>query len=99
MRPAGLRRRDVLYGLAAAGVCLAAGTTAQAFTAQSSSDYGAMLDNACGASLDHKRQIATIERTLGMPLSDDRLVKLLQRTTCPACGCPLMPPGTASAAF
>jgi len=99
MQPAAVRRRDVLCGLAVAGVWLLSGTAAHAITARTRSDYGAMLDNACGASLDHKSQIAAVERTLGLTLPDDRLVAVLQRTACATCGCPLMPPADGPAAF
>lgn len=58
-----------------------------------------MLDSACGASLDHKRQIAAVEQTLGMSLPDARLIGVLQRTACPTCGCPLMPPVNGPASF
>lgn len=82
-------RRAVLAGLAAGGAGLFVAGGAKAITAQSSSDYGAMLDAACGASADHKRQIAAVERTLGALLPDARVVEALQRTQCPSCGCPL----------
>ncbi|WP_148219285.1 hypothetical protein [Azospirillum sp. B510] len=88
----GANRRAVLAGLAglvSGGAGLFAAGGAQAITAQSSSDYGAMLDAACGASADHKRQIAAVESALGAVLPDARVVEVLQRTQCPACGCPL----------
>ncbi|MBP2304616.1 hypothetical protein GBZ48_17740 [Azospirillum melinis] len=82
-------RRAVLAGLVAGGAGLFAAGGAKAITAQSSSDYGAMLDAACGASADHKRQIAAVETTLGVLFPDARVVEALQRTQCPSCGCPL----------
>lgn len=94
-----VRRRGVLGGLAAAGTWLLSGTAAQALMPQPGSDYGATLDSACGASLDHRRQIAELERTLGLSLPDARLLGVLQRTACPICGCPLIPPMTGSPSF
>lgn len=94
-----MRRRGVLGGLAAAGAWLLSGTAAHAIMAQSWSDYGAVLDTACGASLDHKRQIAAVERALGLSLPDARLIGVLQRTACPTCGCALVPPMNGPAAF
>lgn len=94
-----VRRRGVLGGLAAAGTWLLSGTTAHAIMAHPWSDYGAVLDTACGASLDHKRQIVAVEQALGLILPDDRLVSVLQRTACPTCGCPLAPPMNGPAAF
>ncbi|MCG5242302.1 hypothetical protein [Azospirillum doebereinerae] len=94
-----MRRRDVLCGLAVAGAWLLSGTAAHAITVRTRSDYGAVLDNACGASLDHTRQIAAVEEALGLALPDDRLIGVLQRTVCATCGCPLMPPATGPAAF
>lgn len=85
----GANRRAVLAGLAAGGAGLFAAGTAQAITAQPRSDYGAMLDAACGASADHKRQIAAVERALGVTLPDARVLQVLQQTTCRSCGCPL----------
>lgn len=82
-------RRAVLAGLVAGGAGLFAAGGAKAITARSSSDYGAMLDAACGASTDHKRQIAAVESALGAVLPDARVVEALQRTQCPSCGCPL----------
>ncbi|MFS2012091.1 hypothetical protein ACCD06_19800 [Azospirillum sp. CT11-132] len=94
-----VRRRGVLGGFAAAGAWLLSGTAAQALMPQPGSDYGAILDKACGASLDHKRQIAELERTLGLSLPDERLIGVLQRIACPICGCPLMPPMNGASSF
>lgn len=99
MRPVLMRRRDLLCGLAMAGTWLLSGTAAQAITVRSWSDYGAVLDNACGASLDHKRQIAAVELASGMTMPDARLIGVLQQTACPNCGCPLMPPVSGRASF
>ncbi|ALG71833.1 hypothetical protein VY88_12785 [Azospirillum thiophilum] len=82
-------RRTVLAGLAAGGACLFVAGGAQAITAQPRSDYGAMLDAACGATADHKRQIAAVESALGVTLPDERVAEVLRRTQCPSCGCPL----------
>jgi len=95
-------RRAVLAGLVAGGAGLFAAGGAKAITAESSSDYGAMLDAACGASTDHERQIASVEKALGVVLPDARVVEALQRTRCPSCGCPLalaagLPKGDAGA--
>lgn len=95
-------RRAVLAGLVAGGAGLFGSGGAKAITVQSSSDYGAMLDVACGASADHKRQIASVEKALGVVLPDARVVEVLQRTQCPSCGCPLalaagLPKGDAGA--
>lgn len=92
-------RRHILSGLAAGGVCLMAGTGARAITARDGADYGAVLDAACGASTDHKRQIAVIEEAMGIPLPDERIAVVLRRTLCPSCGCPLIPPPGAPGAF
>jgi hypothetical protein len=81
----------VLAGLTAGGAGLFAAGAAQAITAQPRSDYGAMLDAACGASADHKRQIAAVERALGLALPDPQVLQVLQQTTCRSCGCPLAP--------
>jgi len=94
-----MRRRSVLCGLAAVGSWLLPSTAAQAIMARPRSDYGAVLDTACGASLDHKRQIAAVEQALGMSLPDARLIGVLQRTACPTCGCLLVPPGTGPTSF
>ncbi|CAO3407163.1 hypothetical protein [Azospirillum largimobile] len=85
----GANRRAVLAGLAAGGAGLFAAGGAQAITAQPRSDYGAMLDAACGASADHRRQIAEVERALGLALPDARLLQVLQQTSCRSCGCTL----------
>ncbi len=85
----GANRRAVLAGLATGGAGLFAAGGAKAITAQPRSDYGAMLDAACGASADHKRQIVEVERALGVTLPDARVLQVLQQTTCRSCGCPL----------
>ena len=84
-------RRHILSGLAAGSACLLAGTGARAITPRDWSDYGAVLDAACGPTLDHKRQIAAVETALGIPLPDARTADVLRRTLCPSCGCPLLP--------
>ena len=85
----GANRRAVLAGLAAGGAGLFAAGGAKAITAQLRSDYGAMLDAACGASADHKRQIAEVESALGVTLPDARVLQVLRQTSCRSCGCPL----------
>ncbi|MBP2227502.1 hypothetical protein J2847_000782 [Azospirillum agricola] len=92
-------RRDILRGLAAGGALLLSGSGAGAITVRPSSDYGAVLDAACGASADHKRQIAEVEKAFGLTVPDPRVIERLRRTACPDCGCPLMPPAGASDAF
>lgn len=92
-------RRHILYGLATGGACLLAGTGARAITPRDWSDYGAILEAACGPTPDHKRQITAVEEALGIPLPDARTLDVLRRTTCPACGCPLMPSPGAPGSF
>ncbi|SMH59596.1 hypothetical protein [Azospirillum agricola] len=92
-------RRDILRGLAAGGAVLLSGSGAGAITARPSSDYGAVLDAACGPSADHARQIAEIENAFGLTRPDPRMIERLRRTACPNCGCPLMPPAGPSDAF
>lgn len=92
-------RRNILRGLAAGGAVLLSGSGAGAITARPSSDYGAVLDAACGASADHKRQIAEVEKAFGLTLPDRRVAELLRRTACPNCGCPLMAPAGAPDTF
>lgn len=95
-------RRSLLRGLALGGLGAAlggAGSNAWAFTALPGSDYGALLDGACGASADHRRQIAALESALGGTLADPRIVAVLQNTACPNCGCPLLTPPGAPASF
>lgn len=82
-------RRDVVCGLAVGGLMLLTGTRAGAVTARSGADYGGILDGACGASADHQRQIAEVERVLGLPLTDSRVIDALRRAQCPGCGCSL----------
>lgn len=83
-------RRRFLYGLATGSACLLKGVDATAITPLDRSDYGAVLDAACGRSFDHERQIAAIEAALGIPLPDTRTADILRQTMCPSCGCPLL---------
>lgn len=95
-------RRRLLRGLALGGLGLALGHAgaAQAFTVRSGSDYGAMLDGACGASADHRRQIAELESALGGTAADPRILAVIRQTACPSCGCPLLlAPTTAPTPF
>lgn len=92
-------RRSILRGLAAGGVAALAGASAEALTARPASDYGAILDAACGASADHARQIAEVETALALTRPDPRLTEALKRTLCPNCGCPLAPSMAAPDAF
>ena len=98
-RTKGCGRRRIVLGLAAGVAVLLAGPGARALTARPASDYGAVLDAACGRSADHQRQIAEIESALGLALPDARAAELLRRTLCPACGCPLALASGAPGAF
>lgn len=82
-------RREVVCGLAVGGLMLLSGTGAGAVTLRSGSDYGGILDGACGASADHRRQIAEVEKAFGLPLTDSRVIDALRRAQCPGCGCSL----------
>ncbi|MBP2297865.1 hypothetical protein [Azospirillum picis] len=89
----------MLAGLVAGAAGLLAADGARAITAQPGSDYGAMLDAACGATADHQRQVAAVESALGATQPDARVMDVLRRTKCPACGCPLAPPTGGMAGF
>ncbi len=99
LRTGNASRRDVLYGFAAGGACLLTGAGASAITPLPQSDYGAVLDTACGLSADHRRQIAAVESALGVSLPDARVTEALRRTVCPSCGCPLVAPVAAPGSF
>lgn len=76
--------------LAAGGACASLASTAQAITARPASDYGAVLESACGPVGEHARLIEETEAALGRPRTDPLVQAVLQRTACPACGCPLL---------
>lgn len=87
-------RRGFLRSLAvtaAAGVCVPLAGPAHAFTELSQSNYGRVLDSACGRNSEHARIVAETADSLGMKPSDPRLDGILQRMTCPVCGCPVLP--------
>ncbi|MGQ9371681.1 twin-arginine translocation signal domain-containing protein [Azospirillum sp. ST 5-10] len=77
--------------LAAGGVCGSLAVPAVALTPLSGSDYGAVLDSACGASAEHARLVEETATALGRPASDPLVQAVLQRTVCPLCGCAVVP--------
>ena len=76
--------------LAAGGACTSLASTAQAITARPGSDYGAILETACGPVGEHARLIEETEAALGRPRTDPLVQAVLQRTACPTCGCGLL---------
>lgn len=87
--------------LAAGGAGVSVAGPALALQARPLSDYGAVLEGACGATREHARLVREAEQALGLTAGDPRMQAVLRGMTCPSCGCALlMPPAPdASGAF
>ena len=76
-------------GLGLAGVLAA--RPAAAVTALASRDYGAVLDQGCGANAYHRRMLDEAAAKLGVELTEEQRTAVLATVACPTCGCPLLP--------
>ena len=87
-----LQRRRVLrtIGILAAGGAgaLVAGPAA-ALRVVASEDMQAVLDEGCGATAYHLRQIDEVVKSLGLSVTKEQRAQLLAGLTCPTCQCPL----------
>ncbi|WP_207461851.1 hypothetical protein [Azospirillum sp. SYSU D00513] len=86
-------RRSLLRafgGLLAAGAAASAARPAFAIQERDSSDYRAMIENACGANQEHARLAAELRDKLGLGPDDPNLRTILAAATCPNCGCALL---------
>ena len=87
-------RRSALktLGLLAIGSGLGlAARSAAAVTARDSRDYGAVLDQGCGANAYHRRMLDEAAAKLGVELTEEQRTAVLATVACPTCGCPLLP--------
>ena len=86
-------RRRVLKGLgalaAAAPLAMAAGPAA-AVRAVETEDYRALLDEGCGATGYHRRQLDEAAERLDIRLTAEQREAILARLLCPTCGCLLV---------
>lgn len=80
-----------IAAVAAGSACASFGSSAHAITARPSSDYGAVLESACGQAGYHARIVKETEEALGMTSTDPRFLAILQQVKCPMCGCPVLP--------
>jgi len=78
--------------LTAAGACMSVAGPALAFKARPLSDYGVVLEDACGQARYHVRIIKETEEALGLPAEDPRLQAVIRQMKCPSCGCGLLMP-------
>ena len=71
------------------GVVIGAARPAAAFQTMPASDYSALVDQACGVTANHARQLEQARARLGDVLTSQQLENTLQALRCPICGCPL----------
>lgn len=91
----GFLRLAAALAVGGAGVSLA--RPAMAVQARPLSDYGAVLESACGATREHARLVREAEEALGLTAGDPRMQAALRGITCPTCGCALAMPPTPDA--